>query len=134
MGLVLKVEAAKVVTTAIRKIHAGEVWLNRSTIANVLSEMTQTRPTRQMDAESEKVSRLTEREREVISLIGEGIRNKQIAERLFISEPTIRHYLTSIYEKLEVADRLELMIYAYQHNLAKLPTCSHKHQANSRGL
>lgn len=129
MGLVLKMEAARVMTTAIRKIHAGEVWLNRSMIASVLSEMRQARETKPLDAEAAKIARLTEREREVIALVGEGIRNKQIAERLIISEPTVRHYLTSIYEKIGVADRLELMIYAYQHNLAKLPTCAHQHQA-----
>jgi DNA-binding NarL/FixJ family response regulator len=60
-------------------------------------------------------------EREVITLIGEGLRNKHIAERLYISEATVRHHLTSIFAKLDVADRFELAIYAYQHGLAKPP-------------
>ena len=56
-----------------------------------------------------------------VTLIGEGLKNKHIAERLFISETTVRHHLTSIFSKLDVSDRLELVIYAYRHNLAKLP-------------
>jgi two-component system, NarL family, nitrate/nitrite response regulator NarL len=52
---------------------------------------------------------------------GACIRNKQVAERLFISETTVRHHLTAIFAKLGVADRLELVIYAYRHSLAGLP-------------
>ena len=73
------------------------------------------------DPDAAKISNLTARELEIITLIGEGLRNKAIAERLCIAEKTVRHYLTSIFTKLEVADRLELMIYAYQHDLATLP-------------
>jgi len=54
-------------------------------------------------------------------LLGQGLRNKNIGERLFISETTVRHHLTSIFDKLEIADRLELMIYSYQHGLARIP-------------
>jgi len=74
------------------------------------------------DPDAAKISNLTARELEIITLIGEGLRNKAIGERLCISEKTVRHYLTSIFTKLEVADRLELMIYAYQHDLATLPS------------
>jgi DNA-binding NarL/FixJ family response regulator len=73
------------------------------------------------DPEAAKLATLTEREREVITLVGKGLRNKQIAEQLFISEATVRHHLTAIFAKLKVADRLELVIYAYRHGLAKLP-------------
>jgi len=65
--------------------------------------------------------RLTARERDIIALIGEGLKNKQIAERLCISEPTVRHYLTSIFEKVGVKDRQGLIVYAYQRGLAKPP-------------
>ncbi|PYS44783.1 MAG: hypothetical protein DMG13_33345 [Acidobacteria bacterium] len=75
---------------------------------------------RKKEPEAEKIASLTEREREVISLVAEGRRNKQIGERLFISEKTVRHYLTSIFDKLGVTDRLALMIYSYKHGLAKI--------------
>jgi DNA-binding NarL/FixJ family response regulator len=119
-GVVLKVEPAASFIKAIRKVHAGEVWLNRSLVATVLGEFAQTRPSKKADPEEAKIATLTARELEVIAALGEGRRNKQIAERLFISEKTVRHYLTSIFDKLMVSDRLELMIYAYQHGLAKI--------------
>ena len=75
----------------------------------------------QPKAEAAKIATLTARERAVIALVGEGLGNKQIAQRLFISEITVRHHLTSIFSKLGVAERLELVIYAYRHGLAKMP-------------
>lgn len=121
MGLVMKMEMAEVLIKAVRKVHEGEVWLNRTTVARMLSEMTQAGRASQPDPDELRIASLTEREREIITLVGEGCKNKQIAERLFISEPTVRHYLTSIFSKLDVADRLGLIIYAYQHGLATLP-------------
>jgi DNA-binding NarL/FixJ family response regulator len=121
VGLVLKDRAADILLEAISKVHAGEAWLEPAMVAKVLSDMTRAQATPQHNTERMKIAALTEREREVIGLIGEGLRNKQIAERLFISEATVRHHLTAIFAKLGVADRLELVIYAYQHDLVKLP-------------
>jgi DNA-binding NarL/FixJ family response regulator len=69
-----------------------------------------------------KIASLTEREREVIKLVGKGLKNRQIAQTLFISDITVHHHLTSIYSKLEVGDRLELLIYSYRNGLAELPS------------
>ena len=121
MGLVLKEKAADVLLQAIEKVHAGEVWLEPTMIANVLGAMTSARASQPPDPEAAKIAALTEREREVVTLIGQGLRNKQIAQRLGISETTVRHHLTSIFAKLDVADRLELVIYAYRHSLAGPP-------------
>lgn len=118
MGLVLKEQATETLLNAIECVQAGEVWLDRTLVARVLGRMARPSPPR--DPEAARIATLTEREREVITLIGEGLRNKQIAERLFISETTVRHHLTSIFDKLGVADRLELVIYAYRHGLARL--------------
>lgn len=121
-GLVLKDMAVETLLQALEKVHAGEVWLPPMLIAQVLGEMTGTHTSRRApDPETTKIARLTEREREVVTLIGQGLRNKQIAQRLGVSEATVRHHLTSIFAKLEVADRLELVIYAYRHHLAALP-------------
>ena len=119
LGLVVKEKAAEVLLQAIEKVSAGEVWLEPTLTASVLREMTRHRGTQQRDPEATKISLLTQREREVITLIGEGLKNQQIAKRLFISEATVRHHLTSIFAKLEVADRLELLVYAYRHGLTK---------------
>ena len=85
------------------------------------SSMFATNPPQRDEYEEAKLSRLTEREKEVIQLIGLGLRNQQIADRLFISVITVRHHLSSIFNKLDVGDRFELAIYAYRHGLAKPP-------------
>ena len=121
MGLVLKEKAADVLLKAIEKVNEGEVWFDRTTMGSVLSEMSRGGGRAGEDPEGVKIASLTDREREVVTLIGEGLKNRQMAERLFISETTVRHHLTSVFDKLGVTDRLELVIYAYRHNLAKPP-------------
>ena len=121
MGIVKKEKAAEVLITAIERVHAGEAWLDPSLMAGVLTEMTRSSRGRKTDPEKDKIAALTNREREVIALVGEGIKSKEIAGRLFISETTVRHHLTSIFDKLGVADRVELLIYAYRHGLASPP-------------
>jgi DNA-binding NarL/FixJ family response regulator len=118
LGVVLKVESPNTLVKAIRKIHAGEAWMNRRLMASAMTQLQGGKA----DPDDVRIASLTAREREVISSLGEGRRNKEIAERLFISEKTVRHYLTSIFSKLEVDDRLELMIFAYRHGLARVPS------------
>jgi DNA-binding NarL/FixJ family response regulator len=122
MGLVLKEKAAEVVIKAIEKVHAGEVWFDRIMMGHMISHLSRASLTPRSKPEAQKIASLTEREREIVSLIGEGLKNKLIANRLFISETTVRHHLTSVFDKLGVSDRLELIIYAYRHGLAKPPT------------
>ena len=121
MGIVKKEKAVEVLITAIERVHAGEAWLDPSLMAGVLTEMTRSGKGKKSDPEADKIAALTNREREVIALVGEGIKSKEIAGRLFISETTVRHHLTSIFDKLGVADRVELLIYAYRHGLASPP-------------
>jgi DNA-binding NarL/FixJ family response regulator len=89
-------------------------------MGDVLSEMTR-RQSNAPDPDEQKIKTLTDREHQVIALIAEGLKNKQIAKRLFISETTVTHHLSSIFSKLEVTDRLELVIYAFGHSLARIP-------------
>ena len=117
MGLVNKETAAEVLLKAIDKINAGEIWFDRMVMGDVLNEMARGKEDRSVDPEVAKITKLTDREREIIICIAEGLKNKQIAERMFISETTVRHHLTSVFNKLGVADRLELMIYAFRHKL-----------------
>ena len=119
MGLVSKDKDPEVLLQAILKVHAGQAWLERTMMADVLGEMTRTRRTQQLDPELAKIATLTPRERAIIALIGEGLKNRQIAARLCLSEITVRHHLTTIFDKLGVIDRLELVVYAYRHGLAK---------------
>ncbi|MGA9773740.1 MAG: response regulator transcription factor [Blastocatellia bacterium] len=121
MGIVAKDKAADVLINAIKVVRRGEAWLDPATTASMLGEMSRAPKPKTPDPEAEKIATLTNREREVVTLIGEGIRNKEIADRLFISETTVRHHLTSIFDKLDVGDRVELLIYAYKHKLADPP-------------
>ncbi len=118
MGIVLKEHAAELLLKAIKKVYEGEVWIDRSMMGSMIQEFS--KPT-QVNPEEAKIESLTLREREVIKLVGEGLKNKQIAERLYISETTVTHHLSSVFSKLEVSDRLELIIYAFRHDLAKMP-------------
>ena len=121
LGLVFKEKAVETLLQAITKVRAGEVWLEPTMIARVLGDLTRPHSSPQPSPEAAKIASLTEREREVITLVGEGLRNKHIAARLYISEATVRHHLTAIFTKVGVSDRFELAIYAYQHGLAKPP-------------
>jgi two-component system, NarL family, nitrate/nitrite response regulator NarL len=120
-GLVFKDTPVEVLIRAIEKVCAGELWLDRMTTAAVFDELSRKKESRNLNPEESKIASLTGREREVISLVGEGLKNKQIGERLFISDVTVRHHLTSIFSKLDVPDRLGLVIYAYRHGLAPIP-------------
>ena len=121
-GLVLKKQAPETLLRAIEQVHDGVVWFDHSLLSNVLAAMSQPNgASPKVTGEAAKITLLSAREREVVTLIGERLRNKQIAARLFISEATVRHHLTSIFSKLGLANRLELIIYAYHHGLATPP-------------
>ena len=120
MGVVLKKDAADRLIKAIEKVYQGEVWLDRLTLGNLLSQLS-SRGGISIDPEKKKIASLTNRERQVMALISQGLKNKQIAERLFISQTTVTHHLSSIYSKLGVSDRVELVVYAFANKLAKIP-------------
>jgi len=128
MGLVFKTDSPEILTKAIEKVHAGEAWIESVTMARLLREMWQgkirsgeTAPPPQEKSKG-VLTKLTERELEVVTLIGERLKNQQIADRLFVCEATVRHHLTSIYDKLNLKNRFELALYAYQHGLAEQPS------------
>ncbi len=120
-GLVMKDQPFDVLAKAIQRVCAGEMWLDRSMTAALIEDLSGRQEALKTDPDAAKIETLTEREREVITAVGDGLKNKDIGERLFISNITVRHHLTSIYSKLEVTDRLELIIYAYRHGLVPIP-------------
>jgi DNA-binding NarL/FixJ family response regulator len=121
MGLVLKNESAEILLRAIEKVYAGELWLNRTLVMSMLDQAPAAIAARETDPEAAKIAALTAREIEVVALIREGLKNKQIAERLFISEATVHHHLTTIYDKLGISGRLKLLLFAQQYGLAEPP-------------
>lgn len=113
-GLFHKEQGCDVFFKALQKVAKGELWIDRHLVSSVFSEM---RRRGLDDAEMMKVSSLTYREREIIMLVCEGLRNRQIAERLFIGEKTVRNHLVSIFSKLSVSHRLELSVYARKNGI-----------------
>ena len=122
MGLVLKKESEDVLLKAIRKVHEGELWLNQALVMRIFEQAPAAAIPKGPDSAAAKIATLTAREVEVISLIREGLKNKQIAERLFISEATVHHHLTAIYDKLGISGRVKLLLFAQQHRLAEQPS------------
>jgi DNA-binding NarL/FixJ family response regulator len=119
MGLVLKKESVEVLLKAIRKVHEGELWLNQALVMRILDSAPEAAAPGEVDSASARIATLTAREIQVVSLIREGLKNRQIAERLFISEATVHHHLTAIYDKLCIAGRVKLLLFAQQHRLAE---------------
>lgn len=117
VGFVLAQDAPEVLIKAIQKVHAGEVWIDRVNTAQALGQIARHRHAE--DLEAGKIAALTRREREIILLVGEGLKNAGIAQRLFVSEATVRNHLTSILDKLGLTDRFELAVYAFRHGLVE---------------
>ena len=117
-GILFENTTPLVLFKAIERVHAGEVWFERRMMAHALSRRSGGTNDREIES---RINSLTQREREVITLVSQGLKNKQVADRLFISHTTVHHHLSSVFAKLGVSDRLELVIYAYRQGLVQLP-------------
>lgn len=120
VGIVHKEQNPKLLIEAIRQTHNGETWLNQVLLNKLLEKDKSNNKTSARNHFQTDVESLTARELAVVKMIGEGLKNKSIAERLSISEATVRHHLSSIYGKVGVEDRLNLVIFAYQKGIFKL--------------
>ena len=120
-GVLCKDASAEHVIKAIEKIAAGEIWLDRQTLGRVFSEFVAPRVPPPQNSALSKYSTLTAKEQKVVADVvkGSGASNAVLAERLFISEHTLRNHLTSVYHKLGVSNRLELYVYAVKNELTK---------------
>jgi DNA-binding NarL/FixJ family response regulator len=121
-GIVLKQTATDLLIKSIRKVHAGEIWLDSHTTAAVIRQFVAAdepqipQPMAQAPRDRER-SPLSQREREIVALVAQGFKNKEMAEKMFISEQTVKNHLHNIFDKLGVSDRLELALYAIHNNL-----------------
>jgi DNA-binding NarL/FixJ family response regulator len=113
-GIVLKQTATDLLIKSIRKVHKGEIWLDARTTAAVMKQFASPTDTAAKDRDR---SPLSQREREIVVLVAQGFKNKEIAERMFISEQTVKNHLHNIFDKLGVSDRLELALYAIHKGL-----------------
>mgnify|MGYP001598506416 CR=1 FL=1 len=93
---------------AIRAVARGEMWLNNATVKNLVSGL--------YALKEDKMSALSDREKEIVHLIAHGYRNKEIASKLFISEPTVKTHLNRIFRKLDIQSRHQLITFAIRSN------------------
>lgn len=111
-GVVLKEMAPQMLVEAVRAVHGGGRWLEAGSVGPALRQLAE------REAGARKVAALlTPRELELVRMVAGGLRNRAIAERLFISEGTVKIHLHNVYRKLEVGGRLELAVYAQRHGL-----------------
>lgn len=111
-GYVLKGVSARELASIIRAVAAGEVYVSPALAAGMLLELTRSRT---LDPWSE----LTEREREVLRLLAEGLTNREIGERIHLAEKTVKHYMTNILGKLQVRSRVEAALLAVRRSPPK---------------
>jgi len=118
-GIVLKQSPTELLLKSIRRVHAGEIWLDSSTTAAVVRQLASTEdhsPAPRNGRVRER-SPLSQREREIVALVSQGFKNKEMAQKMFISEQTVKNHLHNIFDKLGVSDRLELALYAIHKKL-----------------
>jgi DNA-binding NarL/FixJ family response regulator len=108
-GVVLKEMADHLLVPCVRKVHAGERWIERHSVSRALETLL-----RREAGGHEIAKTLTRRECEVVHWLASGLHNRGIAEKLAISEGTVKVHLHQIYKKLQVSNRLALLQYAYQ--------------------
>ena len=111
-GVVLKEMAPQLLVQAVRKVHAGEPWFERQSLRRALDRLLL------REAGARQIAGLlTSRELELVRLVAHGLRNRVIADRLCISEATVKDHLHNVYEKLQVDGRVALTVLAREKGL-----------------
>ena len=121
-GVVLKDSATQLLLKSIHTVMAGEYWVGRESISNLMQYLRNLIQSSGEEARQKKFG-LTPRELEFVSAVVAGYSNKEIAEYFKISEDTVKHHLSNIFDKLGVSTRLELALFAVNQSLPLKPIC-----------
>jgi DNA-binding NarL/FixJ family response regulator len=116
-GYVLKDSDADSLIKAIKNVYGGESYIQPN-LASLFVKGKDNKDGKFRETTGKES--LTRREYEVLTLIAEGLNNREIAEKLFISEKTVKNHVSNIFKKIEVADRVQAAIYAYRNNIKKI--------------
>lgn len=114
-GYVLKDTGTDSLITAIRKVHEGESYIQPSMADESAGDLVA-----MGSAPDPETDILTRREIEVIALIAEGLNNKEIADKLFISEKTVKNHVSNLFKKINVTDRTQAAIFAFKHSIKEI--------------
>ncbi|NYI05720.1 response regulator [Allostreptomyces psammosilenae] len=117
-GFLLKDVPSTELLSAIRAVHSGDAVVAPSTTRRLLDRFAPLLPSERR-SEPEGMERLTEREREVMMLVAQGLSNGEIAERLFLSEATVKTHVGRILTKLSLRDRVQIVVLAYESGLVR---------------
>ncbi|HST10126.1 MAG TPA: response regulator transcription factor [Terriglobales bacterium] len=115
-GVVLKDSATQLLLKSIHTVMAGEYWVGREAVSNLVQYL-RTQLQASHEESRQKKFGLTPRELEIVSAVVAGYSNKEIAEYFKISEDTVKHHLSNIFDKLGVSTRLELALFAVNQGL-----------------
>jgi DNA-binding NarL/FixJ family response regulator len=111
-GMILKEMSSHLLIQCVRKVHAGEQWIEPHAMGKALDKLLR------REVGTQELARiLTPREIEIMHQVASGLRNKEIAEQMFISEGTVKTHLHSIFKKLHINSRLALLSYAHKKEL-----------------
>jgi two-component system nitrate/nitrite response regulator NarL len=119
-GVVLKDSATQLLLKAIHTVMAGEYWVGRESVSNLVQYLRTLVQSSGEEARQKKFG-LTPRELEIVSAVVAGYSNKETAEYFKISEDTVKHHLSNIFDKLGVSTRLELALFAVNQSLPLKP-------------
>ena len=114
-GIVAKESAIELLVRAIRAVHAGEYWVGREVVADLVQAIGR----RETRDGGRRPFGLTPRELEIVRLVAAGMSNKDVAERCSLREDTVKHHLSSIFDKTGVSTRLELALFALHNSLVE---------------
>jgi two-component system nitrate/nitrite response regulator NarL len=117
-GVVMKEAATQLLMKAIRTVMAGQYWIGREAVGDIVDFM-RTNPSGEKPARNYG---LTKREMDILTTIVAGLSNKEIARKFTLSEDTVKHHLTNIFDKVGVASRLELALFAINNRLTEPPS------------
>ncbi|WP_405917175.1 response regulator [Streptomyces sp. NBC_00728] len=117
-GFLVKDMGLDDIITAVRVVAAGDALIAPAVTRRLIQDFTAARP--ELARDQRELKGVTEREREVLTLVGSGLSNTEIAERLFISVATAKTYLTRLLSKLDARDRVQLVIIAYEAGLVSV--------------
>jgi len=118
-GVVSKSTSTQMLLKSIRAVASGQYWIGHENVSDLVDCLRAANP--KPEAQSTDRSQLTPREVDIITSIVDGYTNKQIAEKLSISEQTVKHHLTNIFAKVGVTNRLELALFAMHQRFASNP-------------
>ncbi len=117
-GYMVKDSDADTLIKAIREVKDGRSYIQPS-VAKMVAEGLNSDDD-EVSSRLKKIKSLTKREYEVLTLIAEGLNNKDIADKLFISEKTVKNHVSNIFKKIGVNDRIQAAIFAYKNNIKKI--------------